>query len=347
MDTLTHALSGALLARATASVASVSLPRRLAVGTVAAAFPDSDFVASFISSLAYLLHHRGITHSVVMLPVWAWLLALLAALVWRDPRGWRPYWGIAALGIGVHILGDLITSYGTMIWAPISDARYGLGTTFIIDPWFTLIILAGLALSVARRRSTVPAIASLAVLVAYVGSQAWLKSEAIDVGLRHAAQEMTPAIVSVQPGPVSPFNWMVVEQHGSDYRYTMINLLRGEPAKKVPLEPEFLYRLSAGFDPPGLAQWRTASLHGSGPDAALVREAWAQPQIGFFRWFAQYPALYRVDRGNPSTCVWFYDLRFFRPGTEFLPFRYGLCRENEGRWRRFQLIGNSGRAALD
>jgi len=43
MDTLTHALSGALLARATAPAVSADvlpLRRRLAIGALAAAFPD-------------------------------------------------------------------------------------------------------------------------------------------------------------------------------------------------------------------------------------------------------------------------------------------------------------------
>ena len=44
--------------------------------------------------------------------------------------------------IFVHILGDLITQFGTMILAPFSDQRFGWGTTFIIDLPFTGIILA-------------------------------------------------------------------------------------------------------------------------------------------------------------------------------------------------------------
>ena len=79
MDTLTHALSGALLARATApasvpaSAASAEvlpLRRRIAIGALAAAFPDTDVVVSWLSPLAYLYHHRGATHSILMLVIW-------------------------------------------------------------------------------------------------------------------------------------------------------------------------------------------------------------------------------------------------------------------------------------
>jgi len=45
--------------------------------------------------------------------------------------------------------------------------------------------------------------------------------------------------------------------------------------------------------------------------------------------------------------VWFYDLRFVRPGSGILPFRYGVCREGAGEWRRYQLAGEDTRVPLD
>ena len=92
MDTLTHALSGALLARATAGIEKPALPlgRRVAIGALVAAFPDADIVATWISPLSYLYHHRGVTHSLVMLPVWTVLLAWLLALIWRGGPNWPP-----------------------------------------------------------------------------------------------------------------------------------------------------------------------------------------------------------------------------------------------------------------
>ncbi|MDH5343713.1 MAG: metal-dependent hydrolase, partial [Betaproteobacteria bacterium] len=134
MDTLTHALSGALLARATAGIEKPALPlgRRVAIGTLVAAFPDIDVVASWISPLSYLYHHRGVTHSLLMLPLWALLLAWLLAKLLREPGGWRALYGVCALALCAHIVGDVITSFGTMVLAPLSNWRASLGTTFII-----------------------------------------------------------------------------------------------------------------------------------------------------------------------------------------------------------------------
>ena len=117
MDTLTHALSGALLARATApkDLQPGMLPRRIAAGFLTAAAPDLDFVAGFFGDLQYLMHHRGISHSVLMLPLWALLLSWLLSKILRAPGGWRSLYGICAMGVGAHIAGDVITSYGTMV----------------------------------------------------------------------------------------------------------------------------------------------------------------------------------------------------------------------------------------
>lgn len=139
MDTLTHALSGALLGRATAPRCpksdQLTIRGRMALGFVAAAFPDSDFILRGIDVLTYLNLHRGVTHSIVMLPLWALILALVVRALNRNKKPWRVYFGVIAMGIGIHIAGDVITAYGTKIFAPFSDFRLSWPTTFIIDPF--------------------------------------------------------------------------------------------------------------------------------------------------------------------------------------------------------------------
>ena len=69
MDTLTHALSGALLARATAPrrPRSDDLPLgwRMATGLIAATFPDIDFAIRLVDTITYLNQHQGLTHSLL------------------------------------------------------------------------------------------------------------------------------------------------------------------------------------------------------------------------------------------------------------------------------------------
>lgn len=348
MDTLTHALSGALLARATAPEKpdenTLPVGRRVFLGFVAAALPDLDFVMGQIGTVTYLLYHRGVTHSLILLPVWALVLAWVSALIWRRDRPWRAYFGVFALGLGIHIAGDWITSFGTMVFAPFSDMRVGIGTTFVIDLWFTAIILAGLLAALVWRSSRIPAVAGLAALCGYVAYQGVLQQRAIEWGMAYArAAGLEHAVVTAQPRPVSPYNWMVVVRDGDKLRYSLVNLARREPKKLAP-DAGLLARLDSPYLPLSHARWVHAAQFGSNSERAVAQEAWGQQGFGFFRWFAAYPVLYRVDTGNPSTCVWFQDLRFFTPGRDRWPFRFGMCRENGGPWELYQLVGERERA---
>lgn len=342
MDTLTHALSGALLARATAGLEKPALPlgRRMAIGAAVAAFPDLDVVASWISPLSYLYHHRGVTHSLLMLPLWTVLLALLLAFVFRRGPGWKTYAPVVALSLAVHIAGDWITTFGTMMLAPLSDIRFELGTTFIIDLWFSGIIISGLLGSLLWRRSRLPAVTGLLLLVAYVGLQYANMREAVDFGER-AVREfgLGPAKkVSALPRPVSPFNWMVIIEYDDGYRYAHINLRRQTVLEAGP-DAGFISKLDSAYRPLAQAQWETALRYGRGGEAAAVRAAFDNPQFEFFRWFSAYPALHSVAAGERDLCIWFYDLRFVTPGRGALPFIYGMCGDDGGAMKPFQLEG--------
>src|ERR1700741_3553277 len=237
MDTLTHALSGALLARATAPRAAPprSLPRRVAAGFFACAAPDLDFVIGFVGPVEYLLSHRGVTHSLILLPAWALLYSWILAKVLREPGGWRALYGVTALALLAHIVGDLITSFGTMILAPFSDWRAALGTTFIIDLWFSGIIVGGLALSAWFYRSRVPALAASIVLAGYVGFQYVQKQRALELGNEYAKSlKLEEAKTTVHPRPVSPFNGTVFVSDEETHRFAHVNLVRKEPRRYQP-----------------------------------------------------------------------------------------------------------------
>ncbi len=344
MDTLTHALSGALLARATAGLEKPALPlgRRVAVGALVAAFPDIDIVASWISPLAYLYHHRGITHSLAMLPLWTILLSLVFALLWRKGPGWKTYAPVVVLSLAAHIAGDWITNFGTMIFAPFSDWRMGLGTTFIIDLWFSGIIVAGLLASLLWRRSRWPAVAGLALLVAYVGLQYASLQQVVDFGERHArAAGIRAVAVTALPRPVSPFNWMVVVEDDAGYHYSHVNVRRDRLLSAGP-EAGLVARLDAVYRPLDQAVWEYSPRFGNGGERAAVRAVFGHPDFAFFRWFSAYPVLHQIDDADDRLCVWFKDLRFLTPGRDGFSFIYGLCGESAGPMRPYGL-GDGGR----
>jgi inner membrane protein len=304
----------------------------MAAGFFACAAPDLDWVVGLFGPMEFLAYHRGVTHSLLLVPVWAVPLSWMLALILREPRGWRALYGVTALGIALHIAGDLITSYGTIVLAPFSDWRASLGTTFIIDLWFSGIIVAGLVAGAMLYRTRWPAVAASAVLVGYVGFQYLQKEKALAVGEAYAsARGIEGATVAVHPRPVSPFNWTVFVSDAEAHRLTHVNLVRETPRTYRPGDG-FIARIDSAYQPLASALWETRTRYGEGKERALVQEAWNSPALSVYRWFAEQPAFDGVSAG--STCVWFVDLRFFTPGRHLPPFRYGACRDSPGgAWR--------------
>jgi inner membrane protein len=344
VDTLTHALSGALLARATVSRSTPprSIPRRVAAGFFACAAPDLDFIIGFFGPVEYLLYHRGATHSLLLLPLWAAPLAWLLAKVLREPGGWKALYGVCALSIGAHIAGDWITSFGTMVLAPVSDWRAGIGTTFIIDLWFSGIILVGLIFSMFFFKSRTPAVAASIALCAYVGFQYVQKQRAIDFGLQYAqSRALSGADIAAHPRPVSPYNWTVFVSNEREHHFAHVNLVRDTPRSFRPGDG-FVAKLAAPYQPLAMAQWERRSRNGAGD---LGREAWNSPALGFMRWFAERPAF--DGASEDPTCIWFLDLRFVNPGRDWVPFRFGACREKpDSPWRAYERLEEGSSAPL-
>jgi membrane-bound metal-dependent hydrolase YbcI (DUF457 family) len=154
MDTITHGIAGALIGKAVFRgedmFASHPMNRgriitwSLMLGSI---FPDSDVIRDFFShdKLLILTWHRSITHSLVMLPLWAFLLAGITR-TFANSRKWEApsfaaLTGIYAAGILSHILLDLVTSFGTMIWSPLEWSRPAWDLIFIVDFTLTAMLL--------------------------------------------------------------------------------------------------------------------------------------------------------------------------------------------------------------
>ncbi|MGC1483386.1 MAG: metal-dependent hydrolase [Candidatus Acidiferrum sp.] len=154
MDTITHGIAGALISKAVFRgedmFASKPINRARIVTwslMLGAIFPDSDILRDFFSSnpMLILTWHRSITHSLVCLPFFALALAALTGWFarWRkwEAPSFAALTGIYAVGILSHIVLDLATSFGTMIWSPLKWSRPAWDLLFIIDITFTALLL--------------------------------------------------------------------------------------------------------------------------------------------------------------------------------------------------------------
>jgi membrane-bound metal-dependent hydrolase YbcI (DUF457 family) len=163
MDTITHGIVGALAGKAffagkdepanfgpgarSMALGSPTAKAAIVACTIGSIFPDIDVFAGPLARnpLAIMEWHRNITHSLVMLPVWAVLLAALSLPVARRLRWETPPFaklaGIYAVGLISHVFLDVATSFGTMTWSPLNYSRAAWDWIFIIDFTFSAIAL--------------------------------------------------------------------------------------------------------------------------------------------------------------------------------------------------------------
>ncbi|MDX8401996.1 MAG: metal-dependent hydrolase, partial [Mariprofundaceae bacterium] len=212
MDPLTHALTGAALARA----ARPRFRRATLWLVLLSLAPDADFALRLVSDTFYLEHHRGVTHSVLMLPLWVWLLHALL----RRPTGGLPAWMIAA-ALALHILLDAVTAFGTMILAPVSDWRAALDWVFIIDPLLTAGLALPLALLLLLKDARWPAWLALGWLAAWLGFCAAAHHKALAVA--RAAFPQAESVAAL-PLPFSPMHWQLIASFPDRYARAGIDL---------------------------------------------------------------------------------------------------------------------------
>ncbi len=325
MDTITHALFGAVCAAAlqrSPPPEPSDLVRRMAITGTAAAFPDIDYLGFCIDPLLFLADwHRSATHSLLLFPLWAALLTL-CSLAWRWAREhWRPVYALCCLGLLSHLPLDLLTPFGIKLFYPLSTTPYSLAISFFIDGYFTAIVMLTLLLLL-RHPSRGVALGGLFILSGYLTGQWLLKSEALQVAARAFPQATD---LHALPQPFSPFYWQLIKRHKSHYQVAYLSLTAARRA----IIGE--YRGERNLD------WKTYPLPAEQTrKSPLVPIAWQHDRLRKFREFAHFPILYRLDSLPGETCIWFTDLRYTLP--YLTPaFRYGMCHDRQRRWKLYRL----------
>ena len=149
MDSFTHLVSGTVLGDA---ILGRKVGNRAMVwGAIASSLPDVDvLLRPFEDDLSFLVHHRGLSHSVFVAAaaavVFGWLAAAWDRRASRRPgsespgphAGFWPWTGLCLAAILSHLLLDVCTTFGTPLLMPWSDRRFALNNLFVIDPLFTL-----------------------------------------------------------------------------------------------------------------------------------------------------------------------------------------------------------------
>jgi inner membrane protein len=307
---------------------------RMIVGAVAAAFPDVDFALRPAGTLAYLNWHQGPTHSLLLAPLWAGLLgALLGRIPALGARG-QALFLPALLGILIHIAGDWITAYRTMLFWPLTSARYSLDIAFVIDPRVTLPLAAGVLVLHVRRSRTLAALA-LACAIGYVGFLGLQRERALAAARDLVAQAgLGAARMDALPQPFSPYHWALIVSAEDTRRHAFVRL-RERELWWSDSEGTLLRRMASAYRPPAQAAWESYPLPDQGDgDRTHASAAWRSEALAPFRRFAAWPVVWRIESAPAQMCLAYADLRFKLP--ELAPsFIFRACAEPP--WERWRL----------
>ena len=226
MDPFTHLAFGAALGQ---GLFHKSLGfRAAAFGALAAAAPDLDVVwMGAGDDFDALVLHRGITHSVAFEAVVGPLLGWVVCRWNGGTHLWR--WIVTiTLALWSHAFLDWVTPYGTQLLQPFTDRRFASTTMPIIDPLYTLILVAGLVLAWRLRAKTWAGLVSLLALVlslGYIGYAARLNSDAERFAERQlAAEGVDKAAVTAYPTVLQVYLRRVVARTATEDRVGYVNM---------------------------------------------------------------------------------------------------------------------------
>lgn len=166
MDPLTQGTLGAIGAQNLSNKNHLRLAGVL--GFLAGLSADLDsLIKSDSDPLLALEFHRQFTHSLIFIPFGGFICAIV--LFYLFSRRWQlsfnsTYFYCTA-GYATHTLLDACTTYGTQLLWPFSNARIAWNTVSIIDPLFTVPLLALIIAAALRKSSALARVALVWVFI--------------------------------------------------------------------------------------------------------------------------------------------------------------------------------------
>ena len=152
MDSLTQLTLGAAVGEAVAGKKTGN--RAMVAGAIFGTLPDLDVIVPFADAVAGFTYHRSFSHSWLVLSALTPILAM-TTLRFVPAVSFRRWCLLIFLTLNTHVLLDCFTVYGTQALWPLSNYPVGWSTIFIIDPLYTVPLLAGIVISWRSRVGTV------------------------------------------------------------------------------------------------------------------------------------------------------------------------------------------------
>lgn len=233
MDSLTQMALGAAVGEAVLGrkVGQKAPLWGAALGTL----PDLDVLIPFGDPVKDFVYHRSFSHSIFVLSLLTPLLVWLIRKLHPNDKKYKNRWfWLVWLVFMTHILLDCLTVYGTQIFWPFWSYPVGLGSIFIIDPFYTAPLLLGIISAlVLKRNSNCGHLVNRATLtlssfylIWSVAAQAYVTFTVEQVLARKAVSYER---LLVNAGPFNTLLWRIVAmQPNGDYVEGFYSLVDGE-----------------------------------------------------------------------------------------------------------------------
>lgn len=183
----------------------------VALGALSGLAPDLDvLIQSSTDSLLFLEFHRQFTHSLIFVPIGALVCTLVLHPFVRRLIDWRTAYLVCFLAYATHGLLDACTSYGTQLFWPFSNYRVSWNTVSIIDPIFTLPLVASVAVGLRRGNRRI-ALLGFGWAVFYMGIGA-LQNARVEAHALELAQSRghEPSRITAKPGFANILAWKLI-----------------------------------------------------------------------------------------------------------------------------------------
>ncbi|GAV25999.1 hypothetical protein ciss_19320 [Carboxydothermus islandicus] len=233
MDNLTHGLIGYALAKAVLPAGTdPALAKAITIASVLASeAPDVDFVTRAWGPLKYFEYHRTLTHAPWGVVTLSFLSAVIAYFL--NPKANFGYlFGIALVSGFIHVGMDLLTSYGTALFWPLSKKLYSYDILMIVDLYILLIFAGGFLLFWLGKSPQKVFLSTLLLVLIYIGARWQIQ--------HHLWQKVAflypEAKITVYPDPLDLFSWRYIAQEGKTIHQGEAKFLSGKIIETKTLE---------------------------------------------------------------------------------------------------------------
>lgn len=203
----------------------------LVTGALAGMAADLDvLISSSTDPLLFLEFHRHFTHALIFIPVGALICALFFQWAFKRWFGrlslsFARVYLFSFVGYATHALLDACTTYGTQLFWPFSDMRVAWNVVSVVDPLFSIPLIALLVVSVIKRSQGFAVLSALYAF-AYMGLGLLQNQVALGAAQQLAKQRgHTPLQLGVKPSFANIVVWKSVYEYQGRYYVDAVRVL--------------------------------------------------------------------------------------------------------------------------